>query len=211
MYKLFAFATPNSIKPIIALEELELDYEIDIVNIRKGEQRAAMFTGLNANAKVPVLVAPDGNGGSFALTESAAILVYLAEQHGALLPTGGVTRARVFEQLFFHASALSPAFGQSGFFQKLASEQMPLAIERFHGEAKRTLALLDGLLAQHPYVAGDDFSIADIAHFGWIWRRAFAGVDFNDSPHVARWYDLVMARPAVQRAIAVAEALVPID
>jgi GST-like protein len=209
MYELYAFATPNSIKAIIALEELGLDYTLKPVNVRQGEQRADAFVSLNSNAKVPVLVAPDADGGPFVLTESAAILVYLAERHGALLPAGGEARARTFEQLFFHASGLSPAFGQSGYFQRSATEVLPLAIARFHGEARRTLGLLDGVLAQRTWTAGDTYGIADIAHFGWLWRRAFAGVDFADTPHVARWYETMLARPAVQRAIARAEALVP--
>jgi GST-like protein len=204
MYQLYAFATPNSIKAIIAMEELELDYRLHPVNVRQGEQKTAAFTLLNPNAKVPVLVAPDDQ---LVLSESAAILVYLAERHGRLLPPDGVARARVFEQLFFHASGLSPAFGQSGYFQNAAPEAMPAAIARFHGEAQRTLALLDRALATQACVAGDSYSIADIAHFGWLWRRAFAQIDFNATPHVERWYAQIAARPAVQRAIARAEAM----
>jgi GST-like protein len=208
MYQLHAFATPNSIKPVIALEELGLDYELLAVNVRKGEQKSPGFVELNPNAKVPVLTVTEA-GQTMSLTESAAILVYLAERHGALLPAEGEARARVFEQLFFHASAISPAFGQAGYFKKLAPEALPLAIQRFDAEALRTLALLDGALAKSEYVAGDTYSIADIAHFGWTWRRAFAGVDLDDSPHVARWFDAMSQRPAVQRAIARVEALVP--
>ena len=136
-------------------------------------------------------------------------LHYLAERHGALLPVHGVERARVFEQLFFHASALSPAFGQAGYFRKLAPEALLHAIARFHGEALRTLAVLDRLLAQHPFFAGSSYSIADIAHFGWIWRRQFAGVDLEASPHVVRWFAKMSQRPAVQRAIARVESLQP--
>lgn len=208
MYKLYAFATPNSIKPVIALEELNLDYEINTINVKKGEQRSGDFIAVNPNAKVPVLAAVN-NGEEMILSESGAILVYLAEQHGALLPTDGVARARVFEQLFFHASGLSPAFGQSGYFQKLAPEVLPIAIQRFHGEALRTMAVLDGILAKSTYVAGEEYSIADIAHFGWIWRRAFADIDFEDFPNVMRWFEWVARRPAVVRAISKVEALVP--
>jgi GST-like protein len=208
MYQLHAFATPNSIKPVIALEELGLAYDLHAVNIRQGEQKSPGFIALNANAKVPVLTVA-GSHRTMALSESAAILVYLAERHGALLPAAGEARARVFEQLFFHASAISPAFGQSGYFGKLAPEVLPHAVARFHGEALRTLAVLDGVLARHAWVAGDAYSIADIAHFGWIWRRAFAGVDLDASPNVARWFDTLSQRPAVQRAIARMEALAP--
>jgi GSH-dependent disulfide-bond oxidoreductase len=207
MYTVYAFPTPNSIKVPIALEELNLEYTLHPVNIRQGGQREPDFLTVNPAGKVPVLVEDSPAVQPFVLTESAAILIFLAEKHGKLLPTEQIARARVFEQLFFHASGLSPAFGQSGYFQKLAPEPMPLAISRFHGEAKRTIGLLDRTLAQHTYVAGDDYSIADIAHFGWLWRRAFAGVDFDESPNVARWYESIASRPAVVRAIAKVEAL----
>jgi GSH-dependent disulfide-bond oxidoreductase len=120
-----------------------------------------------------------------------------------------MARARVFEQLFFHASGIAPAFGQSGFFQKNASERLPLAIERFQSETNRTASILDQVLARRPYVAGDEFTIADIAHFGWMWRREYANVAFESIPNVARWYDAMLARPAVQRAIKLLEALLP--
>jgi GST-like protein len=209
MLDLYAFATPNSIKVPIALEELGLDYALHAVNVRKGEQKAPEFLALNPNGKVPVLVDPDGPEGRLVLTESAAILVYLAEKTGELLRADGASRARVFEQLFFHGSGLGSAFGQSGFFQRQASEPQPLAIQRFSAEAKRTLAVLDGVLAERPFVAGEQYSIADIAHFGWLWRREFAGVDFDESPNVACWYAKVESRPAVQRAIQRITALVP--
>jgi len=208
MYQLHAFATPNSIKPVIALEELGVDYRLHAVNVRQGEQKSAAFVALNPNGKVPVLTV-DEAGSTMALTESAAILVYLAERHGALLPAAGTERARVFEQLFFHASAIGPAFGQAGYFRKLAPAVLPNAVQRFDGEALRTLALLDAVLARHAWVAGNAYSIADIAHFGWIWRQAFADIDLADSPHVARWFDTMARRPAVQRAIARVEALLP--
>ncbi|WJV62274.1 glutathione S-transferase C-terminal domain-containing protein [Pectobacteriaceae bacterium CE70] len=201
MIDVYAFATPNSIKVPIALEELGLDYVLHAVNVRKGEQKSAGFIALNANGKVPVLVDSQASSETLVLTESSAILIYLAEKSGKLLPAEGPARARVFEQLFFHASGLGPAFGQSGFFRHQVSEPQPLAIQRFLSEAVRTLNVLDNILAERPFVAGDDFSIADIAHFGWLWRREFAGVTLEDTPHVARWFEEISARPAVQRAI----------
>jgi len=209
MLELYAFATPNSIKVPIALEELGLEYELQSIDVRKGEQKAAEFVALNPNGKVPVLVDPEGPDGRLVLTESAAILIYLAEKTGKLLPAAGEGRARVFEQLFFHASGLGPAFGQSGFFQRQAAEPQPLAIQRFSTEAKRTLGVLDGVLAARRFVAGEDFTIADIAQLGWLWRREFAGVTLKDTPHVAHWYAAVESRPAVQRAIERVNALVP--
>lgn len=211
LFDVYTFATPNSVKVPIALEELGLSYTLHGVNVRKGEQKTPEFLALNPNGKVPVLLDRTVENGPFVLTESAAILVYLAEKTGQLLPAGGDARARVFEQLFFHASGLSPAFGQSGFFQRFAAEPQPIAIERFSSEAKRTLGVLDGVLANRPFVAGEVFTIADIAHFGWLWRRAFAGVSFEDAPNVARWYGTIEARPGVQRGIARVEALVPQD
>ena len=162
MIDVYAFATPNSVKVPIGLEEIGLDYTLHSVNVRKGEQKNAAFLALNPNGKVPVLVDSEG---PVTVTESAAILVYLAEKTGKLLPKSGVARVRVFEQLFFHASGLSPAFGNAGFFQKSAPEQVPFAIERFKSEANRILGLLDANLARHAHVAGDDLSIADIVHF----------------------------------------------
>ena len=209
MIDVYAFATPNSVKVPIALEELGLSYTLHSVNVRQGEQKASAYVALNPAAKVPVLVDTDGAGETLVLTESAAILVYLAEKSGQLLPAGGVGRVRVFEQLFFHASGLGPAFGQAGFFQRQATEPQPLAIARFTGEAERTTGLLDDLLGRHRFAAGADFSIADIAHFGWFWRREFAGIDLSNRPLISRWYDEIAVRPAVVRAIDRLNALIP--
>lgn len=208
MLDVYAFATPNSVKVTIALEELDLPYTLHGVNLRKGEQKTPEFLALNPNGKVPVLVETEQ---AFSLTESAAILVFLAEKTGRLLPTQGEARARVFEQLFFHASGLSPAFGQSGFFQRFAATPEPIALERFSTEANRTLHVLDTVLEKNRFVAGDEFTIADIAHFGWLWRRGFPNITLDDTPHVARWYADIESRPAVQRGIARIEALVPQD
>lgn len=203
MIEVYAFATPNSVKVPIALEELGLPYDLKAVNVRKGEQKEEAFLSLNPNGKVPVLV-----DAGFALTESAAILVHLAEETGKLLPSEGAARARVFEQLFFHASALSPAFGNAGFFKRSSPEPQPIAEARFTSEAERVLGLLDSRLANQAFMAGDAFTIADIAHFGWLWRRHFPGLTLDDRPNLSSWYDEVAARPAVQRAIARVEALV---
>jgi glutathione S-transferase len=210
MMMVYGFSTPNSVRVPIALEELQLEYEIRPVNVRKGEQKLPDFLALNPNGKVPVLVDSEGPGGEpFTLTESGAILIYLAEKTGQLLPSDPGGRARVFEQLFFQGTGIGPAFGQAGFFKRQAPEQISIAIDRFHAEAERTLAVLDSVLARRRYTAGEIYTIADIAHYGWLWRREFAGVDFAKNPNVARWYDKVSARPAVSRAIARVTALVP--
>lgn len=203
MIEVYAFATPNSVKVPIALEELGLAYELKAVNVRKGMQKEEAFLSLNPNGKVPVLVDDD-----FVLTESAAILVHLAEKTGKLLPENGNDRARVFEQLFFHASALSPAFGNAGFFKRSSPEPQRVAEARFTTEAERILSLLDTKLADQAFMAGDAFTIADIAHFGWLWRRQFPGLTLDERPNLSRWYETVAVRSAVQRAIARVEALV---
>ena len=210
MIEVYAFATPNSVRVPIALEELGLEYILNPVNVRKGEQRSDKFLAINPNAKVPLLVDSDGpNGERIVLTESAAILIYLAEKTDRLLPRVGVNRFRVFEQLFFHTTGIGPAFGQAGFFQRQAPEQVPFAIERFRNEAMRVLKVLDGILARSAFVAGDDYTIADITHFGWLWRREFAMIELTDFPNIQEWYDGVANRPAVVAALAKVNALIP--
>jgi len=210
MISVYAFSTPNSVRVPIALEELGLGYVLNAVNVRKGEQKQADYLSMNPNGKVPVIVDPDGPGGEpFTLTESGAILVYLAEKTGRLMPTDSFGRARVLEQMFFHLSGVGPALGQLGFFKRQATETLPYAIARFKTEAERVLKVLDGALSRSTFAAGETFSIADIAHFGWLWRREFAGIDFESTPNVARWYETVVARPAVSRAIERVTALVP--
>ncbi|WP_108125171.1 glutathione S-transferase family protein [Saccharospirillum mangrovi] len=209
MIEVYAFATPNSVKVPIALEEMGLAYDLKPVNVRNNEQQQASFLALNPNGKVPVLVDREADDAPLVVTESAAILVYLAEKTGQLLPKDYPARAPVFEQLFFHASGLSPALGNAGFFKRYAAEPQPIAEARFSGEAERLLTLLDGRLATQPFVAGDNFTIADIVHFGWLWRRAFAEVTLDDKPNLSRWYDEIATRPAVVRAIARVEALIP--
>ncbi|AJY46247.1 glutathione S-transferase family protein [Martelella endophytica] len=204
MIEVHAFATPNSVKVLIALEEMRLPYELKPVNVRKGEQKSEAFLALNPNGKVPVLI-DDG----FVLAESAAILVHLAEKTGKLLPKDGITHARVFEQLFFHASGLSPAFGNAGFFKRSSPEPQPIAESRFKTEGERLLGLLDTKLASQSFVAGEEFTIADIAHFGWIGRIAFPGLTLDGRPNLSRWFETVAARPAVQQAIARVETIVP--
>ena len=207
MLEVYAFATPNSVKVPIALEELGLEYALYPVNTRNGAQKDPAFLARNPNGKVPVLVDSSLPGGPLTLSESAAILVYLAEKTGKLLPNAAKARARVMEQMFFHASALGPAFGNAGYFRKSAPEPIPHAIDRFRGEARRVLGVLDKTLASSPFVVGEALTIADIAHFGWLWRREFAGVDFAETPHVARWYAALEVRPTFERGIARTSAL----
>lgn len=201
MIDLYAFSTPNSIKVLIMLEELDLNYQLHSVNIRQGQQKLPDFLQLNPNGKVPVIVDHDKTDGPLILTESAAILVYFAEKTGLLLPKDATLRAKVFEQLFLHASGLSPAFGQSGYFLRLAPAPIEHAIQRFSGEARRLAGLLDHRLTGKKFMLGSELSIADIAHFGWFWRSEFAGISMKDFPNLELWYKRLSERPAFIRAI----------
>jgi glutathione S-transferase len=210
MITVHAFATPNSVKVPIALEELGVPYRLVGVNIRAGEQNTPGHLAINPNGKVPVIIDDEGPDGSpITVVESGAILLYLAEKHGGLLPRQGASRVRALEWLFFQVSGLGPMFGQAGYFQRSAPEKVPFAIDRYVGEAKRHLRVLDARLTEATWAAGDEYTVADIALFGWIWRRAFAGVELDEAPNVQRWFDAMNARPGVQRGVAAVEALVP--
>jgi GST-like protein len=191
MLKVHAFATPNSLKVPIALEEMGLDYQLLPVNLRQGEQKTDAFKALNPNGKVPVLV-----DGSTVLSESAAILVYLAEKTGQLLPQEPALRGKVFEQLFFHASGLSPAFLQA-FLVAIQSSPQAEAQAKALAEVDRVLGVLEQILQSQRYVAGDAYTIADIVHYAWIWRHQAVGASLDKFPAVVRWYGEIAARPAV--------------
>ncbi|MGE0294558.1 MAG: glutathione S-transferase family protein [Hyphomonadaceae bacterium] len=201
MIELYAFATPNSVKVLIALEELSLAYMLHSVDLRQGAQNTPTFLALNPNGKVPVIVDELADGTRFSLSESAAILVYLAEKTGQLLPAVSPARERVFEQLFFHASSLAPTFSNLTHFSRSAGSD-PAALHRFRTETERILNRLDTLLAMRSYVSGEDFSIADIAHFGWFWRRDFIGVDISGLPNLSRWCATLEQKPSIRHAIA---------
>jgi GST-like protein len=203
MIQLHTFATPNGVKIPILLEELGAPYELRLVNVKKGAQSTPDFLALNPNGRIPVIVDTDGPGGQpVTLTESGAILIYLAEKFGGFIPTDPVARVKCLEWLFFQVAGLGPMFGQAGYFLKSAPEKIDFAIARYSGEAARHLKVLDGRLAQVEWLAGDEISIADVAHFGWIWRRAFAEVSLDDAPNVARWFAAMEARPGVQKGVA---------
>lgn len=208
MLEVHTFPTANGVKVPIALEEMGLDYTLVPVDLRKGEHKADAFKAMNPVAKVPVLIErnPDGHAG-VVLSESAAILVYLAEKHGQLLPKEEPARGKVFEQLFFHASAVSPAFLHA-FFAAIASTPDPETKAKTLAEVDRVLQLLDHRLETHRFVAGDTFSIADIAHFGWLWRHESVGVNFDRYPALTHWHAEMLNRPSVVSAIAKTQASV---
>ncbi|AMR67929.1 glutathione S-transferase family protein [Aquipseudomonas alcaligenes] len=203
MIELYSANTPNGLKVPIALEELGVEYHLVKVNLSQGEQKRPAFLALNPNGRIPVLVDLDGPGAQpLNLAESGAILLYLAQKHGALLPQDPVEYQRAMEYLFLQVASVGPMFGQAGWFLRSAPEPVPLAIERYRNESLRLTALLDERLAEVPWLAGSSYSIADIMHFSWLRIADYAGVDLDQFPHVRAWVERISARPAVQRALA---------
>lgn len=203
MIDAYVYTTPNGFKALIGLEELALPYTARWVDISQGQQHSPDYLAINPNNKIPAIVDPEGPGGQrVSVFESGAILIYLAEKAGKLLPTSGAARYTTLEWVFFNAGGPGPTFGQLGYFTKFSSEKVPPAIERFSKEAERLLRVLDGRLARVSYLAGD-FSIADIMNMTWVRAaKTFLGMDLSVYPHLSRWLDELERRPAFARALA---------
>jgi GST-like protein len=204
MIDLYYWPTPNGHKVTIFLEEAGLEYRIVPVNIRKGEQFAPEFLKISPNNRMPAIVDTDGPGGKpFSLFESGAILLYLAEKTGKLMPSETRARYRVIEWLMFQMANVGPMLGQAGHFRNAAPEKIPYAIERYTNESRRLFNVLDRRLAEVPFVAGD-YSIADIATYPWVVAALKAQPEQLDSrPNLKRWIDALAARPSVQKGMAV--------
>jgi glutathione S-transferase len=188
MIELFTAATPNGWKVSIALEELELPYSVRPISLGKLEQKEAWFLEINPNGRVPAII--DHDNGDFAVFESGAILIYLAEKAGKLLPADARGRSRVIQWLMFQMGGIGPMMGQANVFFRYAPEKIPYAIERYQREARRLFEVMERQLKKNLYIAGEEYSIADIALWSWV-------------PGLKRWLDLVGARPAVQKGRAV--------
>jgi GST-like protein len=201
---LYTAATPNGQKASIALEELGLRYSVRPIDLRRGEQFEPEFLKVSPNNKIPALVDRDGPGGAeIAVFESGAILVYLAEKTGRLLAPSGEARYAALQWLFFQVGGTGPMLGQAHHFRVYAVEKIPYAIERYTNEARRLYAVLDKRLSQSTYLAGADYSIADIANLPWLRGHQRLGLDIAQYPHVSRWMQELAARPAVQRGLAI--------
>lgn len=204
MIDLYSWATPNGHKIHILLEELGLPYTVHPVDIGRGEQFAPEFLAISPNNKIPAIVDGDGpDGRPIALFESGAILVYLAEKTGRFLPADPRGRYATLQWLMWQMGSVGPMFGQAHHFRQYAPDKLPYAIDRYTNEARRLYGVLDRRLAAQRFLAGDDYTIADIATFPWCRGAANQGVDWADFPHARRWFDAVAARPAVQRGVAV--------
>jgi GST-like protein len=204
MIDLYTWGTPNGHKAHIMLEELGLPYRIHKVNIGAKEQFKPDYVKINPNSKIPAMVDQDGpDGVPITVFESGAILFYLAEKSGKLLPAEGEARARVLEWLMFQMGNVGPMFGQCYHFKSSAPERIPYAIDRYAREVGRLYAVMDKRLVQSAYLGGADFSIADIAC--WPWTKNPPAYDLNpeDFPNVKRWIAAIAARPTVKRALRV--------
>ncbi|HEX7081233.1 MAG TPA: glutathione S-transferase N-terminal domain-containing protein [Gammaproteobacteria bacterium] len=202
MIELFTASTPNGWKASITLEELGLEYTVRPIALDKKEQKEPWYLRLNPNGRIPTIV--DHDNGDFAVFESGAIMIYLAEKAGRLLPTDVKGRSLVIQWLMFQMGGIGPMMGQANVFYRYAPQKIPYAIERYQREVRRLFEVLDGRLAEHEYLAGD-YSIADIANWSWVRGYKWSGVSIDGLEHLARWLDAIGERPAVQRGLAVPE------
>jgi len=200
MIDLYTSPTPNGYKVTITLEELGLPYKVHAIDLASGAQKEPWFTAINPNGRIPAIV--DRGNGDFPIFESGAIMLYLAEKAGRLIPADEKGRSRVLQWLMFQMGGLGPMMGQANVFARYFPEQIPAAIERYRRESRRLLEVLDGRLADNEYLAGD-YSIADIANFAWARIHEWPGVDVEGLDHLQRWMDAIAARPAVQRGLLV--------
>jgi GST-like protein len=200
MIDLYTSETPNGWKISITLEELGLAYIVHALALSKNEQKATEYLKINPNGRIPTIV--DRDNGDFAVFESGAIMIYLAERAGRLLPQDIKGRSRVIQWLMFQMGGIGPMMGQANVFLRYAPEKIPYAIDRYQREVRRLLEVLDLRLATNEFLAGD-YSIADIANWSWVSGYTWSGVTIDGLTHLQRWLETIGARPAVKRGRAV--------
>lgn len=207
--QLYSLPTPNGVKVSIMLEEIGLPYEVHLVDFNKDDQKTPEFLSLNPNGKIPAILDPDGPGGKpLGLFESGAILQYLAEKTGKLLPQDAARRYETLAWLHFQMGGIGPMFGQVGFFHKFAGKDFEdkRPLQRYVAESKRLLGVIEIRLAGRQWIMGEEYSIADISMLGWVRNLiGFYGarelVEFDTLTHVPGWLERGLARPAVQRGL----------
>ena len=198
------WSTPNGWKIPIMLEECGLPYRIVPVDIAKNEQFAPDFLAISPNNKIPAIVDPDGpDGKPISLFESGAILLYLAGKTGKFLPEDVRGKYEALQWLMFQMGGVGPMLGQAHHFRIYAPEKIEYAVNRYTNEAKRLYGVIDKQLSQHPWLAGDSYSVADIATFPWLRSWQNQGVELDDYPHLKRWFNEIAERPAVKRGVEV--------
>ena len=207
MIDAYSWPTPNGRKLHIMLEECEVDYEIHPIRFGDRDQFKPDFLKISPNGKIPAIVDQDGPGGEpVSIFESGAILIYLAEKTGKFMPDAASDprgRIAVLEWLMWQMGGVGPMMGQNGYFSVFAKEKVPHAIERYKNEMGRLFAVAEARLGDYEYLAGDDYSIADIATFGWFNMHEMHGQPLDDLPNVSRWLAAIRARPGVQRGLEV--------
>ncbi|MBD3885271.1 glutathione S-transferase N-terminal domain-containing protein [Phormidium tenue FACHB-886] len=199
MISLYTFTTPNGRKASVMLEEVGLPYTVQVIDIRKGDQHTPAYEAINPNGKIPAIVDSDTG---MTIFESGAILIYLAEKTGKLLPTEPPQRFQVLEWLMWQMGGVGPMFGQLNHFRKFAPEQIPYAINRYEQETLRLYSVLDKQLQDKDYICGD-YSIADVATYPWVSIYEFQGLTLDNHPNLKRWVETVAQRPAVQKGMQV--------
>src|SRR5690349_35343 len=205
--ELFTSTTPNGWKISVALEELDLPYTVRPIALGKLEQKEEWFLRINPNGRVPAII--DHDNGDFAVFESDTILIYLAEKTGKLLPKETKARSNVIQWLMFQMGGVGPMMGQANVFFRYAPEKIQYAIERYQRESRRLFEVMERQLKDHTYIAGEEYSIADIALHSWVAGYEWSGVSIEGLPALKRWLDLVGARPAVIKGRAVPPPLSP--
>ncbi len=205
MIELFTATTPNGWKASITLEELGQPYSVRPIDMSKGEQKEAWYLAINPNGRIPAII--DHDNDDFAVFESGALMIYLAEKAGGLLPSDIRGRSLVMQWLMFQMGGVGPMMGQANVFFRYAPEKIPYAIERYQREVRRLFEVLDTRLRDNEFLAGD-YSLADIANFAWLRGHKWSGVELDGLEHLARWLGQIAARPAVRRGVDVPE---PVD
>ncbi len=200
----YTWSTPNGRKVSIMLEECALAYTVHKIDISKNDQFKPEFLAINPNSKIPAIVDRDGPGGApLALWESGAILIYLAEKTGKLLPTEPRVRYSCLQWLMFQMGGVGPMFGQAHHFMRFAPEKIAYAVERYGKESKRLYGVMDKRLGHCAFLAGGEYTIADVATYPWVARHEWHGVSLTDFPNVKRWAGALAARPAVVKGMAI--------
>ena len=200
MISLYTSPTPNGWKASVALEELGLPYQVHAIDLLSGAQRAPDYLAINPNGRIPAIV--DHEADDFAVFESGAILIYLAEKTGQLMPSDAKGRSRVLQWLMFQMGGIGPMMGQANVFHRYFPEKIQVVIDRYQGESGRLFGVLDRQLADHEWLARD-YSIADIANWCWVRTHKWSGVDIAPFEHLQRWVAAIAARPAAQAGIKV--------
>lgn len=199
MIELYTAATPNGHKISIALEEMELEYRVHALDLMANDQKQPAFLAINPNGRIPAIIDTDND--NFTVFESGAILLYLAEKTSEFLPLEPKKRSKVIQWLMFQMGGVGPMMGQANVFYRYFPEKIPAAIERYQHEGRRLFEVMDTQLAHSAYLAGDEYTIADIATWPWVRIYEWSGIDIEGLPHLQRWVNEIAERPACKKGI----------